>query len=74
MKKQHLDIRKDILKLSKITGQGRLGTDYSVVELISTVYNRMKHDPKNPDWEHRDIFILSKGHASLSYYTIFSHI
>ncbi len=73
MKKQHLDIRRDILKLSKITGQGRLGTDYSVVELISTVYNRMKHDPKNPDWEHRDIFILSKGHASLSYYTILSH-
>ena len=38
MKQKFINIRKDILKLSKITGQGRLGTDYSVVELIDTVY------------------------------------
>ena len=33
----------------------------------------MNHNPKNTNWEGRDIFILSKGHASLSYYTILSH-
>ena len=73
MKQKFINIRKDILKLSKITGQGRLGTDYSVVELIDTVYQHMRHDPNNPSWDDRDIFVLSKGHASLCYYTILAH-
>jgi transketolase len=30
----------------------------------------MKHDPKNPDWEGRDYFILSKGHGSLALYAV----
>jgi transketolase len=28
----------------------------------------MKHDPKNPDWEGRDRFILSKGHVCPAQY------
>ena len=28
----------------------------------------MKIDKKNPNWEERDRFILSKGHACLAYY------
>ena len=73
MEQKYIDIRKDILNLARTTTQGRLGTDYSVVELIDSVYNHMNHNPKNTNWEGRDIFILSKGHASLSYYTILSH-
>jgi transketolase len=30
----------------------------------------MKHDPKNPSLLDRDIFILSKGHASLAHYCV----
>ena len=34
----------------------------------------MNLDPKNPKWENRDRFILSKGHGVLGYYTALSEI
>ena len=47
-----------------------LGPGYSMVELTATLYfHVMKHDPKIPQWEERDRFILSKGHGVLGYYT-----
>ncbi|MHB8130899.1 MAG: transketolase [Mobilitalea sp.] len=62
------EIRKEILEISKISGHGHLPSCFSVVEILYAVYSIMKHNPKNPIWEDRDIFILSKGHAALSYY------
>ena len=34
------------------------------------LFDRMKHDPQNPGWEGRDYFILSKGQAAETYYTL----
>ncbi len=65
-----LDIRKKIIDLAVHTGQGRLGTDFSVVEIINAIYSTMNHRPEEPNWDERDIFILSKGHASLCLYTL----
>ncbi|MGZ9159423.1 MAG: transketolase, partial [Nitrospira sp.] len=31
----------------------------------------LKYDPKNPDWEDRDRFILSAGHGSMLLYSLF---
>jgi transketolase len=37
---------------------------------MATLYGSvMNYDTKNPFWENRDRFILSKGHGSLGYYT-----
>ena len=33
----------------------------------------MDHHSNNPEWEERDIFILSKGHATLAHYTVLAH-
>jgi transketolase len=38
--------------------------------MLYAIYSMIRHDPKNPYWENRDIFILSKGHASLAHYCV----
>jgi transketolase len=53
---------------------GHWGGSSSAVEIITALYfNRLKIDPSKPDWDARDRFILSKGHASLCLYTILAN-
>ena len=35
-----------------------------------TGFNKMKINPKNPDWQGRDRFVLSSGHASMLLYAL----
>lgn len=64
------EIRQDVLKISKESGRGHIPTCYSVIEILYAIYDTMRHDHANPSWEDRDIFVLSKGHASLAYYCV----
>lgn len=66
-------IRQDILNISHSSGHGHLPSCFSVVEVIYSVYSTMRHQPQNPRWEGRDIFILSKGHAALAHYCVLAH-
>ena len=61
-------IRENILRISHHSGHGHIPTCFSVVEMLRSVYESMRHNPERPDWEERDIFILSKGHAALGLY------
>lgn len=46
-----------------------LGGGLSLIEVMATLYGSVLNlDPKNPEWEDRDRFILSKGHGVLAYY------
>lgn len=46
------------------------GGGLSIIDITATLYSSiMKFDPKNPEWNDRDRFILSKGHGVLGYYT-----
>ena len=57
-------IRRDILVMLEKAGSGHLGGSMSIVELMSVLYGRrLNYDPKNPRWEDRDWFVLSKGHG-----------
>ena len=48
---------------------GHPGGSLSICEVLSYLYNvEMKVDPKNPKWEGRDRFVLSKGHAAPALY------
>ena len=67
-------IRKDILDASRASGHGHIPTCFSIVELAYAAYQVMKHDPKNPAWDERDIFILSKGHGSLGLYCVLARL
>jgi transketolase len=58
------EIRENILHAAFESGHGHIPTCFSVVELLHTLYETMRHDPLKPKWDERDLFILSKGHAA----------
>ena len=62
------EIRQNIIHVSHKSGHGHIPTSFSIVEMLCAVYNQMSHDGKKPQDPQRDIFILSKGHASLGLY------
>ena len=58
------DIRKDIIYMIHKASSGHPGGSLSAADIVTALYfHVMKVNPKNPEWENRDRFILSKGHA-----------
>ncbi|MCD6219440.1 transketolase [Candidatus Calescamantes bacterium] len=58
------ELRIDAIEMIHKRGQGHPGGALSSAEIIATLFfHHLRIDPKNPDWEERDRFILSKGHA-----------
>lgn len=67
-------VRKLIIDSVFLAGSGHPGGSLSAVELLVTLYSKyLKFDPKNPKWEGRDYFILSKGHAAPLIYSILAY-
>ncbi len=72
-----LSVRKNILEMAVSAGasSSHFGGALSIAEIVSTLFAyQMKIDKKNPNWEQRDRFILSKGHACLAYYAALCEI
>ena len=58
------ECRVQILRMLTHAGSGHPGGSLSVIDILTTLYfNRMRYDPKRPDWEDRDRLVLSKGHC-----------
>lgn len=50
-------------------GYGHFGGSLSVVEALAALYgSELAVDPQRPEWDGRDFFILSKGHAGPALY------
>lgn len=49
---------------------GHIGGDLSETEVLVSLFDKLKHDSRNPLWEDRDRFILSKGHCAETYYIL----
>ncbi len=65
------DMRVDIIRMIEAAGNGHPGGSLSVIDILTVLYWKfLKHDPKNPGWEDRDRFILSKGHACPALYAV----
>lgn len=69
-------VRMDILDMICAAKSGHPGGSLSCVEILSVLYREILNVPsewkKSPDFKNRDIFILSKGHASAALYSVLS--
>jgi transketolase len=58
------DIREDIIKMLEHAGSGHSAGPLGLADIFSALYfDVMKYDPAKPDWEERDILLLSNGHC-----------
>lgn len=62
-------IRLGILKGVHAASSGHPGGSLSIADIMAYLYfEEMNIDPKNPKWEDRDRFVLSKGHCAPALY------
>ena len=65
IKRFSADIRIWTLRTIAEAGFGHIGGAASIADVLSVLYGGMMNiDPKNPNWEDRDWFALSKGHCA----------
>ena len=57
-------IREDIIRMLEHAGSGHSAGPLGLADIFTALYfDVMTNDPKNPDWDERDILILSNGHC-----------
>lgn len=57
-------VREDIIRMLEHAGSGHSAGPLGLADIFTALYFRiLKHDPKKPDWEERDILLLSNGHC-----------
>ena len=76
MKEKALWVRRETLNIHRIAQETRLASSLSAVEIFVALFygGIIKFDSKNPGWEGRDRFIISKGHGSISFYPILADL
>lgn len=58
-------IREDIIRMLEHAGSGHSAGPLGLADIFTALYfDILKHDPKKPDWDERDIMLLSNGHCT----------
>lgn len=67
-----LEMRKSVFRTVCLNKAGHLASSLSSIEILVALYfgNILQYDTNKPDWDKRDRFIMSKGHAALALYYI----
>lgn len=64
-------IRCHVLQMISEAKSGHTGGSLSCADVLTALYfHKMKHNPKDPLWDGRDRFVLSKGHAAPALYAV----
>jgi len=68
------NIRMGVIESTHGAKAGHPGGSLSATEMFTYLYNaEMRIDPKNPKWEDRDRFVLSKGHTAPGLYSALAY-
>lgn len=62
-------IRRHVVRMTHLGKSSHVGSALSIADILAVLYgDTMRLEPREPDWEGRDRFILSKGHAGAGVY------
>ncbi|GAB6073067.1 transketolase [Venenivibrio stagnispumantis] len=66
------ELRRDIITMVYNAQSGHPGGSLSAIDIMTVLYfgGVLRYNPKDPWWEDRDRFVLSKGHASPALYSV----
>ena len=68
-------IRLHALEMTSLGGSSHIGSALSIADILGTLYGTvMNVDPTQPQWDGRDRFILSKGHAGAAVYAALAQL
>ncbi|MEI2365739.1 transketolase [Niallia circulans] len=71
LERKAAEIRMSVIDMIYEAGTGHTGSSLSNTDILTVLYYEvMKNDPANPNWEERDRYIQSKGHAVESYWAV----
>lgn len=74
LEKKANEIRIDLIKMLEQAGSGHSAGPLGLADIFTALYFEvLKHNPKNPDWDERDILVLSNGHCVPVRYTAMAH-
>lgn len=67
-------LRRDIVDVTGWSGGAHIGGAMSMIDILTLLYWKyMRIDPKNPEWEDRDRFVLSKGHGGVGHAVVLAN-
>ena len=62
-------IRRHGIEMTHLSGGSHIGAVLSAADILAVLYaDILRYDPENPEWDGRDRFIMSKGHAGAAVY------
>lgn len=62
-------MRRHVLHMAEIVGQGYVGQGLGIADLLAVLYfGELRHDPTHPAWPDRDRMVLSIGHYAIGLY------
>jgi len=68
------EIRMDIIRMLEEAGSGHSAGSLGMADILTALYfDILNIDPKKPDWNERDIFLLSNGHTVPVQYAAMAH-
>lgn len=74
LEEKALEIRRSIIKMLEHAGSGHSAGPLGLADIFTALYfDILKHDPKKPDWDERDILLLSNGHTVPVRYATMAH-
>lgn len=74
LEEKAVEIRRSIVQMLEKAGSGHSAGPLGMADILTALYFRiLKHDPANPEWDGRDVFLLSNGHTAPVLYAAMAH-